>query len=500
MHVAFCQRNVHRCDACGELVQRSEKDAHEASCGAAPVQCECGESVTKATLERHKAEACLHRMVECEFCEVGFTCVELMDHSEYCGSRTENCAACLMLVQLRNMDRHISSNCELYGVGAASAASPASGGGAAGGDGMSRLFSPDDDGGGGNAGSPGLFACHICGGDQRDFEALQTHIAQGCGQGPYHSTGGRRPAAAAVRPRRKTHRQPDSDVAAALAGVQGEPPKRQRKTGRDWDAEMAEALAGRNARRGGEGAAAARGAGAGAGAATGGGGSRNLLEAISDEESSDDEDWDPGAAKAADRAERRGAAPEVDDDLDDFGGSGSGASAAFWAPDWHSVCSVGSTRVCACLSQRMAMVVLQSKHMAVVVVAAVAAVEMTTWNWRSGSLARPQPEGQLGTGRAWKRSSRWRWQRLARRRMRLHGGKRLRRALAAPVAAAPAPAPAAEAEQGRRPSAAHEAHRRLGQRSWCSTLIRTKVMGTGRRWRNRSQWPARKGSGSKAGE
>ena len=341
MHVAFCERNVHRCDACGELVQRSEKDAHAASCGAAPVQCECGESVTKATLERHKASACLHRMVECEFCEVGFTYVELMDHSEYCGSRTENCTACLKLVQLRNMDRHISSGCELHGVGAAAPASPASGGAAGGGDGMSRLFSPDDDGG--DAGSPGLFACHICGADQRDFEALQTH-AQGCGQGPYHSTGGRRPAAAA-RPRREPQQRPDTDVAAALAGVQGEPPKRQRKTGRDWDAEMAEALAGRNARRGGGGAAAA---GAGAAAAAGAGDSCNLLEAISDEESSEDEDWDPGAAKAADRAERREAAADLDDDMDGDFGSGSGKALYLWPTSGARVCSVGAACICVC--------------------------------------------------------------------------------------------------------------------------------------------------------
>lgn len=141
---------------------------------------------------------------------------------------------------------------------------------------------------------------------------------------------------------------------------------------------------------------------------------------------------------------------------------------------------------------------------------------MTTWSWRFGSLARPQPEGVLETGRAWMRSYRWRWQRLARRRMRLRGGKRLRRALAAPVAPVVAPvvpvapvvapvvvAAEAAAARRRRPGAAQEeALRRLGRRSWCSTLILAIVMATVRWWwRNgRQQDPERNGSGSKAGE
>jgi hypothetical protein len=111
MHVAFCERNVYRCPACGECMQRSAKDEHAAECSAAPVQCECGESMPRSALARHKAEACLMRTVECEFCEVSFTCVELMDHQEYCGARTENCTRCLKLVKMRDLERHVSSGC-----------------------------------------------------------------------------------------------------------------------------------------------------------------------------------------------------------------------------------------------------------------------------------------------------------------------------------------------------------------------------------------------------
>ena len=111
MHIAFCSRNVWKCPACAEAVQRTEKDAHAAVCPAAEVACECGARVARSEMARHKAEACLMRTVECEFCEVSVPMVELSDHQEYCGSRTENCERCLQLVKLRDMDRHISSKC-----------------------------------------------------------------------------------------------------------------------------------------------------------------------------------------------------------------------------------------------------------------------------------------------------------------------------------------------------------------------------------------------------
>ena len=110
MHVAFCSRNVWRCTACGECMQRgSAQEEHAEQCSAAVLECECGEKLSRSALERHKKEACLMRTVECEFCEVTFTCVELMDHQEYCGSRTENCTRCLKLVKMRDMERHQAS-------------------------------------------------------------------------------------------------------------------------------------------------------------------------------------------------------------------------------------------------------------------------------------------------------------------------------------------------------------------------------------------------------
>ena len=110
--------------------------------------------------------------------------------------------------------------------------------------------------------------------------------------------------------RRQVPARPDSDVAAALAGVTGEPPQRQRRTARDWDAEMAEALAGRAARRGRGGVAAASAVGASDPRAAD---SRNLVD-LSEGESSDDEDWQPQRAQTTRSSERK-SSDDVDEDV-----------------------------------------------------------------------------------------------------------------------------------------------------------------------------------------
>ena len=154
--------------------------------------------------------------------------------------------------------------------------------------------------------------------------AAQKHITrQGCGQaGGQGAAGGDRRQG--DQPRRQRRRQaaarPDSDVSAALAGVQGDAPRRQRKTARDWDAEMAEALAGRAARRGGGGGAAAAGASGGAAAAVAAGAGQRTLLDVSDGESSDDEDWQPGAAGA--QSSRGRSAEEANSGDDDVSVSG----------------------------------------------------------------------------------------------------------------------------------------------------------------------------------
>ena len=110
MHSAFCSRNIYRCASCGERMPISERDDHEQAVHG-EAQCKCGEKMERRYLERHLAEACLHRQVSCDFCDLVLPLYNLLEHAEICGARTENCVKCLQLVRLRDMDDHIASGC-----------------------------------------------------------------------------------------------------------------------------------------------------------------------------------------------------------------------------------------------------------------------------------------------------------------------------------------------------------------------------------------------------
>lgn len=273
LHVSFCTRNVWRCPKCDDCFQKNEKEQHEKTVHAL-VTCVCGEVVEQGRLERHKAEACLRRQVECEFCEMSLPMLELMDHQEYCGSRTDNCLQCLKIVKIRDMDRHLASGCQVGGVDAAAQPSPSSA--SAGTNLMADGMLP----------SPGIFACPHCGADNDDFELLRVHIAAVCPIARVGAVGGQRSARS--RPAAASSSLANPAAAAAPTGGRsraGRGGGGTRRTNADWEAEMQTALAGQRNRRAGG------GAGTGAGALM----PRVALSAAQNvSSSSEDEDWSPG--------------------------------------------------------------------------------------------------------------------------------------------------------------------------------------------------------------
>jgi methionyl-tRNA synthetase len=55
-----------------------------------------------------KETACAPRMtVDCEYCHLAFPLMELQGHTDYCGSRTDNCDICGARVTLQEMDAHL---------------------------------------------------------------------------------------------------------------------------------------------------------------------------------------------------------------------------------------------------------------------------------------------------------------------------------------------------------------------------------------------------------
>ncbi|KAJ0237637.1 hypothetical protein HA466_0245800 [Hirschfeldia incana] len=73
----------------------------------APVPCSmCKETIDREVFNSHTEEICPKRMVTCEFCEFPLPAVDLAEHQEVCGNRTELCYQCNSYVRLREMFNH----------------------------------------------------------------------------------------------------------------------------------------------------------------------------------------------------------------------------------------------------------------------------------------------------------------------------------------------------------------------------------------------------------
>ncbi|KAK9983144.1 hypothetical protein SO802_032669 [Lithocarpus litseifolius] len=71
----------------------------------------CSETMEREILAIHKGENCPQRIVTCEFCEFPLPAVDLAEHQEVCGNRTELCILCNKYIRLRERYNHeISCN------------------------------------------------------------------------------------------------------------------------------------------------------------------------------------------------------------------------------------------------------------------------------------------------------------------------------------------------------------------------------------------------------
>ncbi|WRX31069.1 hypothetical protein QQP08_023556 [Theobroma cacao] len=75
----------------------------------APVACSlCSETMEREILAIHKGENCPQRIVTCEFCEFPLPAIDLAEHQEVCGNRTELCHLCNRYIRLRERYNHES--------------------------------------------------------------------------------------------------------------------------------------------------------------------------------------------------------------------------------------------------------------------------------------------------------------------------------------------------------------------------------------------------------
>lgn len=106
LHYAHCSRNLERCKVCGDMVPKKHAEEHYLSTHA-PVSCSlCSETMERENLDIHKGENCPQRIATCEYCEFPLPAVDLFEHQEVCGNRTEYCSLCKKYVRLRDRIVH----------------------------------------------------------------------------------------------------------------------------------------------------------------------------------------------------------------------------------------------------------------------------------------------------------------------------------------------------------------------------------------------------------
>ncbi|CAL1277005.1 unnamed protein product [Larinioides sclopetarius] len=105
IHTVHCERNIQLCERCSEPVPRSELEKHEEEFHSKVACSECGISVEKWKIEKHK-EACTKKLVPCEYCELEVPLDNLSEHTAACGSRTEQCSNCNRHIMIKDLQQH----------------------------------------------------------------------------------------------------------------------------------------------------------------------------------------------------------------------------------------------------------------------------------------------------------------------------------------------------------------------------------------------------------
>lgn len=100
MHSLTCARMNWYCKECNTAVPKDQRQAHMDQVHKL-VTCECGAPMEARFLERHKAEDCPSRIVQCMYCEMKLPMGKRAEHEVKCGDLTESCSNCKQYIQKR---------------------------------------------------------------------------------------------------------------------------------------------------------------------------------------------------------------------------------------------------------------------------------------------------------------------------------------------------------------------------------------------------------------
>ncbi|XP_078468211.1 uncharacterized protein LOC144731080 [Lampetra planeri] len=105
LHETHCFRNLLICARCEERVPRTEMEEHMQS-EHTEVTCKCGKALERCKLEDHVAQECPRQAAVCRYCGLEQPRATTWEHEDFCGARTERCAACLVYVQKQDEEQH----------------------------------------------------------------------------------------------------------------------------------------------------------------------------------------------------------------------------------------------------------------------------------------------------------------------------------------------------------------------------------------------------------
>ncbi|XP_076894418.1 uncharacterized protein LOC143546693 isoform X1 [Bidens hawaiensis] len=106
LHYFHCSRNLEKCKICNEMVPKKHAEEHYLTTHA-PVPCSlCNETMEPEILTAHQREKCPQRIVTCDYCDFPLHAVDLHEHQDICGNRTELCHICNRYIRLREIIAH----------------------------------------------------------------------------------------------------------------------------------------------------------------------------------------------------------------------------------------------------------------------------------------------------------------------------------------------------------------------------------------------------------
>ncbi|CAD6222775.1 unnamed protein product [Miscanthus lutarioriparius] len=106
LHSAHCARNLQKCEHCGDMVPRKLMDEHYDE-NHAPMNCSlCKHKVERELWDLHTGIQCPQRMLACQYCQFELPAVDLYEHQDVCGNRTEYCQSCRKYIRLREWIGH----------------------------------------------------------------------------------------------------------------------------------------------------------------------------------------------------------------------------------------------------------------------------------------------------------------------------------------------------------------------------------------------------------